>query len=56
METVDPEFCIKWRENMKEITEKRNKEHTKKIGKELAREHKEDPSKFGITEDDAKII
>lgn len=56
METVDSTRNIKWRDDFKEKAEKRNGFYNKKTAKEKARVNNETPEKFGITEDDARLI
>jgi len=56
METVDSNRNVKWRDNFQEKAATRNRFYTKKTAKEKAREHKESVEKFGITEDDARMI
>lgn len=56
METVDKGRNVKWRDNFQERAEKRNKFYNKKEAKERARVHGDDPTRHGITEDDAKMV
>jgi predicted nucleic acid-binding Zn ribbon protein len=56
METVDPQYATKWRENFKERATRRNAFYSKKTAKERAHEHNEDPKKHGITDDDPKPV
>jgi len=55
-EVVDPAHNVKWRDNFEERAKKRNINGSKPVSKELARETREDPKKFGLSEDDAKLI
>lgn len=56
LETVDPQFNTKWRQNFQERAKKRNAFYTKKTAVERAREAGDDPKKHGITEDDPRPI